>query len=24
VHLETIVDDETTVLHYDGDEHRED
>jgi stage V sporulation protein R len=24
VHLETVVDDETTVLHYDGEEHLED
>jgi hypothetical protein len=24
VHLETIVDEETTILHYNGDEHEED
>jgi stage V sporulation protein R len=23
VHLETVVDDETTTLHYDGEEHSE-
>ena len=24
VHLETVIDDESTVLHYNGDEHGED